>query len=215
MKNALAVREGVRLEIFTVVYMVLEASLSIGAAIMAGSVLLAAFGIDSLIELVSGAILLWRLQVEAGSGNLEQVERAERRASQLTAIVLLLLCIYVLVSSVYGLVVHSHAESSPLGMAVSLAAVVVMPFLAFRKKRVAKTLSSAALAEDATASITCAYMAGTVLIGLLLNALFHWWWVEDVAALLFLFWLGRETWEALEEAGLTNGHNEAEEQDYD
>jgi divalent metal cation (Fe/Co/Zn/Cd) transporter len=215
MKNALAVQEGVRLEIFTVAYMVLEASLSIGAAIMAGSVLLAAFGIDSLIELVSGAILLWRLQVEAGSGNLEQVERAEKRASQLTAIVLLLLCIYVLVSSIYGLLVHSQAESSPLGIAVSLAAIVIMPFLALRKKRVAKTLRSAALAEDATASITCAYMAGTVLIGLLLNALFHWWWVEDVAALIFLFWLGRETWEAFEEAGATNGHNEAEKQGYD
>jgi divalent metal cation (Fe/Co/Zn/Cd) transporter len=215
MKNALAVQEGVRLEIFTLVYMVLEASLSIGAAILAGSVLLAAFGIDSLIELVSGAILLWRLQVEAGSGDLEQVEQAEKRASQLTAIVLLLLCIYVLISSVYGLVVHSQAESSPLGIAVSLAAVVVMPFLAFRKKRVAKMLRSAALAEDATASITCAYMAGTVLIGLLLNALFHWWWVEDVAALAFLFWLARETWEAFEEAGVIGGHNESEKQDYD
>jgi divalent metal cation (Fe/Co/Zn/Cd) transporter len=215
MKNAVAVQEGVRLEIFTVAYMVLEASLSIGAAIQARSVLLAAFGIDSLIELVSGAVLLWRLHVEAGGGNLEQVERAEQRASRLTAIVLLLLCIYVLISSIYGLLVHTQAESSLVGIGVSLAAVVIMPFLAFRKKRVAKTLRSAALAEDATASITCAYMAGTVLIGLLLNALFHWWWVEDVAALAFLFWLGRETWEAFEEAGLTNGHNEADDQEYD
>jgi divalent metal cation (Fe/Co/Zn/Cd) transporter len=209
MKNAVAVQEGIRLEIFTVAYMVLEASLSIGAAIFAHSVLLAAFGIDSLIELISGAILLWRLQVEAGSGNLEQVEQAEKRASQLTAIVLLLLCIYVLISSLYGLVVHSQAESSPVGIAVSLAAVVIMPFLAFRKNRVAKTLRSAALAEDATASFTCAYMAGTVLIGLLLNALFHWWWVEDVAALAFLFWLARETWEAFEETDAINGHEKA------
>jgi divalent metal cation (Fe/Co/Zn/Cd) transporter len=75
-----------------------------------------------------------------------------------------------------------------------------MPYLARRKRGIARELGSLALADDATASITCAYMAGTVLIGLALNTLFHWWWVEDVAALGFLFWLARETWEAFEKA---------------
>jgi divalent metal cation (Fe/Co/Zn/Cd) transporter len=195
-----AVREGVQIEIVTIVYMALEAGLSIAAGVAAGSALLAAFGIDSLIELASGGILLWRLQVEARGGSLESVERAERRAAWGTVIVLGLLCVYILVSSVVGLVTRAESETSALGIGVSLAAVIFMPFLASRKKHIAAELRSLALADDATASITCAYMAATVLIGLALNAAFHWWWVEDAAGLLFLFWLARETWEAYEEA---------------
>jgi divalent metal cation (Fe/Co/Zn/Cd) transporter len=196
MSLSVHVSRGIRIEIFTLVYMTLEALLSIGAAIAAHSVLLAAFGIDSILELISGGILLWRLRAEAGDGDLERVESAEKRATKLTAIVLLLLCLYVLVSSIYGLATHAQAESSLLGIAVSFAAIIIMPFLAAEKRRIARAIQSSALIEDAAASITCAYMAGTVLLGLLLNALFGWWWVEDIAALLFLFWLGRETIEA-------------------
>jgi len=187
---------------FTVIYMACEEILSIVAAVMAHSILLAAFGIDSVLELISGGILLWRLQIEARrtGTDVKRVERAEKRAARGIALVLFLLCLYVLVSSIYGLVNHSLAESSPLGIGVSLAAVIVMPILAVQKRAIAKFLNSEAMEEDAVASITCAYMAGTVLVGLILNTLFKWWWIEDVAALVFLFWLGRETWEAFEEA---------------
>jgi len=75
-----------------------------------------------------------------------------------------------------------------------------MPYLAVNKRRIAKRIHSDALAGDAANSITCAYMAGTVLVGLTLNSLFGWWWVENVAALLFLVWLVRETWETFEDA---------------
>ena len=199
-KNPTAVRQGIQIEIVTLIYMTLEAILSIGAGILAHSALLAAFGIDSVIELLSGAILLWRLRVEAGSSDLEKIESAERNAARATVVVLGLLCLYILFTSIYGLVVHAQSESSLVGIGVSLAAVIFMPYLAQRKKGIARELESLALADDATASITCAYMAGTVLIGLALNTLFHWWWVEDVAALVFLIWLGRETWEAFEKA---------------
>jgi len=192
------VRHGIRIEIVTLIYMSLEAILSIGAGIFAHSALLTTFGVDSVIELLSGAILLWRLRIEAGSRDLEKIERAERKAAWVTVVVLGLLCIYILFTSVYGLAVHSHPENSPVGIGVSLAAVIFMPYLAWRKRGIAKGLGSLAMADDATASITCAYMAGTVLVGLALNALFHWWWVEDVAGLGFLFWLARETWEAFE-----------------
>jgi divalent metal cation (Fe/Co/Zn/Cd) transporter len=197
--NSIALRRGIRLEWFTLAYMTLEAAISLAAAIAAHSLLLAAFGIDSVIELISGAVLLWRLQIEAAAGDDAQVEKAERRASLFTAVILFLLCLYVLISSISGLLNHIQAESSLLGIGVSLVAVIVMPFLAFQKKRIANTLQSDALSDDATASLTCAYMAGTVLIGLALNLLFQWWWVEYVAALVFLFWLGRETWEAFSE----------------
>ena len=200
LKNPTAVRQGIRIEIVTLIYMTLEAILSIGAGILARSVLLAAFGVDSLIELLSGAILLWRLHIEAGSNDHEKIEKAERNAARATVIILGLLCIYILFSSIYGLVSKNQPEGSLVGIGVSLAAIFFMPYLAWRKGGIARELGSLALADDATASITCAYMAGTVLIGLALNQFFHWWWAEDVAALGFLFWLGKETWEAFEKA---------------
>jgi divalent metal cation (Fe/Co/Zn/Cd) transporter len=189
------VRAGVRIEIFTIAWMVVEMVVSIGAGIAAGSVLLIAFGLDSLIELVSGGMLLWRLRVESRGGDVEGVERAEKRAGRVVAVTLALLCVYVLVSAVYGLIAHTTPENSPLGMAVTAGAVLVMPYLALVKRRIAGRIHSDALAGDAVESITCAYMAGTVLLGLVLFALFGWWWVDKVAALVFLYWLGRETLE--------------------
>jgi len=192
-------RAGVRIEVVTIAWMVVEMAVSIGAGITAGSVLLVAFGLDSLIELVSGGMLLWRLGVESRGGDVERVERAEKRSERVVAVTLALLCVYVLVSALYGLIAHTTPENSPLGMAVSAAAVLGMPYLALIKRRIAGRIHSEALAGDAVESITCAYMAGTVLLGLALFALFGWWWVDKVAALVFLVWLGRETWEAWEE----------------
>ncbi len=122
---------------------------------------------------------------------------------------LALLCVYVLASAIYGLATHAQPESSPVGIGIAAAAVLVMPALAVSKRRLATRLSSGALRGDAASSLTCAYMAATVLVGLLLNAVFHWWWAEDLAALVFLFWLVGETREALEEA--REGREEGEE----
>jgi len=130
----------------------------------------------------------------------ERVEQAERRAAWVVGVALALLCVYVLASSIYGLVAHAKPGGSPIGIAISLAAIVVMPWLAVTKRRLAAQLDSGALRGDAANSLTCAYMAGAVLVGLVFNALLHWWWAEDLAALVFLFWLVGETREALEEA---------------
>jgi divalent metal cation (Fe/Co/Zn/Cd) transporter len=194
------VRAGVRIEVVTIAWMAVEMGVAIGAGIAAGSVLLVAFGLDRLIELVSGGMLLWRLRVESRGDDIERVERAEKRAERVVAVTLALLCVYVLGSAVYGLIAHTTPENSPPGMAVSAAAVLAMPYLAVVKRRIAGRIHSEALAGDAVESITCAYMAGTVLVGLALFALFGWWWVDKAAALVFLVWLGRETWEAWEEA---------------
>jgi divalent metal cation (Fe/Co/Zn/Cd) transporter len=199
-ERAALVQAGVRIEYFTVAWMVVEAVVSIGAGVLAGSLLLVAFGLDSVIELVSGGILLWRLRVEARGSTLERVERAERRAAWVVAVSLALLCLYVLVSAGYGLLTQGKPDSSPVGIAIALAAVLVMPGLGIAKRRIAARIDSGALRGDAASSFTCGYMAATVLVGLVLNALFHWWWAEDVAALVFLVWLGLETREALEEA---------------
>jgi divalent metal cation (Fe/Co/Zn/Cd) transporter len=191
---------GVRIEVITIAWMLIEMAVSVGAGLAAGSALLVAFGIDSLIELVSGAVLLWRLRVERRGGDPESVEKAERRAAWIVAVSLGLLCIYVMVTSIAGLLTRSRPDGSPAGIAVSAAAVLIMPFLAVSKRRISRRLKSEALAGDAVNSITCAYMAGTVLSGLVLNILFGWWWVEYAAALVFLVWLIRETIEAFEEA---------------
>jgi divalent metal cation (Fe/Co/Zn/Cd) transporter len=180
--------------------MVMEMAISIAAGIAARSVLLTAFGMDSLIELISGGILLWRLLVESRGGDLERIEQAEHRADWVVAISLGLLSAYVAISSSYGLISRSKPESSIIGMGVSVAAILIMPYLAITKRRISKRINSEALAGDAINSITCAYMAGTVLVGLGLNYLFGWWWVQYAAAIVFLFWLMRETWEAFNEA---------------
>jgi divalent metal cation (Fe/Co/Zn/Cd) transporter len=194
------VRAAVRVEIFTTLWMAAEAGLSIGAGIAAGSLLLVAFGLDSVLELVSGGMLLWRLSVEARGASVARVERAERQAIRVVAVCLALLCAYVLASAVYGLVAQARPERSPIGIGVSAAALVVMPLLGVTKRRLAARLDSGALRGDAASGFTCAYMAATVLAGLVLNALFAWWWAEYVAALVFLIWLVAETREAIEEA---------------
>jgi divalent metal cation (Fe/Co/Zn/Cd) transporter len=198
--QATAVQSGIRIEVLTIFWMVIEASVSISAGVLAGSVLLTAFGVDSIIELVSGAILLWRLRVEAQEKNTAQVERAEKQAAWVVGISLALLCLYVLFTALYGLLTGSKSESSPVGIAISAVAVLVMPWFAATKRQIAEQIHSGALRGDAACSLTCAYMAGTVLAGLVLNTLFHWWWAENIAALLFLYWLVQETRETLEQA---------------
>jgi len=175
-----AVRAGVRVEQLTIVWMVVEAAVAIGAGILARSVLLTAFGIDSVIELVTGGVLLWRLMTEARGGSLGRVERAENRAAWVTGIGLVLLCLYVVASAALGLLAHNKAESSVVGIALAVAAVIGMPILARRKRAIAARIDSAALRSDAACSITCAYMAGALLVGLILTAAFGWWWVDSL-----------------------------------
>ena len=195
-----ALRSGIRLEAITVVWMTLEGMLAIGSGVIAGSILLIAFGLDSVIELISGILLLWRLSAEAQSNAIERIENAERRATWLSALLLVLLCLYVAITIVVGLVWRIEPESSLPGILVSLGALIIMPVLAHLKRGVNTHLNSAALRADIAESVTCAYMAGTVLGGLALNVAFGWWWAEYVAAAGFLYWLIGETREAFEAA---------------
>ena len=195
-----AMRTGVRLEIFTVAWMAVEAVLAIGAGIAARSVLLTAFGFDSVIELLSGVTLLWWLSAEARGAATARIEGMEHRAIQISAALLVLLCGYVVLTGVAGLLLRLHPEGSVLGVATSAAAVVVMPLLAWRKLRVNKTLDSPALRADIAETLTCAYMAAATLVGTALNLLAGWWWAEYVAALALLVFIVLETREALEAA---------------
>ncbi len=204
-ERAQAVRAGVTVERVTIAWMVVEATVAIGAGVLARSVLLIAFGIDSIIELVTGGVLLWRLLTEARGVSMARVERAENRAAWITGVGLVLLCLYVVTSAALGLFTHHKAEVSIVGIALSVAAVIGMPVLARRKRAIAARIDSAALRGDAACSITCAYMAGTLLVGLALNAAFGWWWVDSLAALALLYWLIPEAREALEGARAGRG----------
>lgn len=173
--RAASVRSGVRLEAITVVWMVAEAALAIGAGAAARSVLLTAFGLDSVVEL-SGVVLLWRLSVEHRRGELDAVDRAEARATRLSAVLLVGLCLYVAGTAGAGAILRVEPERSSLGIGVAVAAVVVMPLLARSKGRVNRVLQSPALRAHVAETVTCAYMAATVVGGLVLHAVLGWWW---------------------------------------
>jgi divalent metal cation (Fe/Co/Zn/Cd) transporter len=195
-----AARQGLRLEYFTVAWMTAEAALAIAAGIAARSVLLTAFGADSVIELISGTSLLWRLHVESGGGDHRRVETVERRTTLVSAFLLVILCAYVALSSAAGLIARVEPERSWLGIAVSTAAVVVMPVLAWRKRVVNESLQSSALRADIAESVTCAYLAAVTLLGVGIDAATGWWWIEYVAAFALLWWLIAEAREAVQAA---------------
>jgi divalent metal cation (Fe/Co/Zn/Cd) transporter len=207
-QRSAAVRVGVRLEVVTVVWMAFEAVLAIGAGIAARSVLLTAFGFDSVIELLSGVTLLWRLSSETRESGPPHIEGRERRATQISAVLLVLLCGYLVFVGVGGLAVRLHPGGSALGVAVSAAAVLVMPILAWRKRRANAVIGSAALRADIAETVTCAYMAAATLAGAGLNLVFGWWWAEYVAALALLVFIVIETREAIEAARGGGSHSE-------
>jgi divalent metal cation (Fe/Co/Zn/Cd) transporter len=194
------VLDGVRLEIITVVWMALEAVLAIGAGIAARSVLLTAFGFDSVIELLSGVTLLWWLSAEARGTSTPHLEGMERRATRVSAVLLVVLCGYLVFVGVAGLVLRLHPEGSVLGVAVSGVAVLAMPLLAWRKRVANVTIRSAALRADIAETVTCAYMAAATLAGTALNLIAGWWWAEYAGALALLVFIVMETREAVEAA---------------
>jgi divalent metal cation (Fe/Co/Zn/Cd) transporter len=191
---------GIWIELVTVGWMVIEATVALGVGFPTHSVSLQGFGIDSLIELVAGGILLWRLLVEQRGGTLERIERAERLASWITAISLFALALYLVGESTLTFLTRTQPEASWWGVGLAVAAVIIMPLLWLGKLRIARRIESAALKADAACSVTCAYMSATLLLGLLLNRFFGWWWADPLAGLALVYFLVREGREALHEA---------------
>ena len=185
--RAAALRQGVRLEWVTIAWMLVEAVIAVAAGIAARSVLLTAFGLDSVVELLSGIVVLRRL-----------LGRAEEEIStRISAVLLVLLCVYVVLFSIGGLVLRVMPEGSILGIAVSAVAIVAMPLLAGAKRRVNRVLESPSLRADIAESISCAYLAAATLAGLVVSMATGWWWVQYIAALGLLVWLIPEALEAL------------------
>src|SRR3954447_8797581 len=146
--RARAARAGVRIEQITIGWMTIEALIAIGSGLLAHSVLLTAFGIDSVIELVTGGVLLWRLLTEARGRSMDVVKATEAKAAWVTGIGLCFLCLYVVVFAGYNLLTRTQAEASPVGIGLSIVALVIMPVLAWRKRTIAADIGSAALRGD-------------------------------------------------------------------
>ncbi len=194
------VRLGIWIELASLLWMIVEASVAISTGFATHSVSLEGFGIDSIIELIAGGVLLWRLLVEKRGGSAGVLAGAERRASWITAISLFGLALYILGNSAFAIFTHSQPESSWLGIALAIAAAVIMPLLWQGKLRVAERIGSTALKADAACSVTCVYMSFTLLLGLLLNQFFGLWWADSLAALGLVYFIMREGREALHAA---------------
>ena len=181
--------------------MLIEAAVAIGSGIAARSITLLAFGIDSLIELTSAGVLIWRLVVELRRGE-AFAENAERKASRIGGALLFALAIYVVIAAAWSLWTGRGQEFSWPGLCVSLAAMPIMWVLSRRKLRIATALGSRALRADAVESITCCWLSSAVTIGLVVQLVLGAWWIDSVTSLAIVWLLvkeGREAWKAEED----------------
>ena len=195
-KRATLIREAFWLEWATAIWMVIEAAVAIVAGIMAGSISLLAFGIDSVIELVSAGVLMWRLTVELRYGQAFS-ESAERRATRIGGGLLFALAAYVILSAAWSFWTRSGQEFSAVGLGVTVAAIPIMYVLSKRKVKIAEQLGSRAMRADAVESITCGYLSLIVVIGLLAQFLTGFWSVDAATSLGIVWFLvneGRDAW---------------------
>jgi len=188
------VRRGVRLEWFTIAYNSLEGILALIAGFLAGSIALVGFGFDSVIEVTSGAALLWRL---GSDDRVEVRERREAQALRVVGICFVALAAYVAYDAIHSLAVQEAPDQSLFGIIVAAASLVVMPVLARAKRSVARSIDSAALRADAKQTQLCTYLSMILLCGLVLNSLFGWWWADPVAALGMVPLIAKEGWDAI------------------
>ena len=189
------VRRGKLLEYFTVGYNSLEGVVAIASGLVAGSIALVGFGFDSAIEVISGCVLLWRLY---GDADESRRERIEQRALRIVGISFFLLAAYVTFDAVKSVVRREAPEESVVGIALAAVSVVVMPLLVRAKRRIARSIGSAALHADATQTQICTYLSAILLGGLVLNAAVGWWWADPLAALVMVPIIVKEGWEGVQ-----------------
>lgn len=189
-------RKGLILEYLTLIYNLFEAVLSIFFGFLAGSPALVGFGLDSIVESLSGGVLIWRLHQHEGLSE-QREERIERRAIKLVSVTFFILAVWILYESLETLYTSEAPKASIPGIVIATASMIIMPVLSFLKVRTGKEIGSKALVADAKETMVCAVLSVALLLGLGLNALFGWWWADPVTGLfiaLFLFKEGIEQW---------------------
>ena len=192
-RHQIAMR-GKRLEYFTIAWNSLEGLVGVVAGALAGSISLVGFGTDSFIEVTSGSVLLWRMSVDADVRRREQNERLSLRV---VGICFVALAAYISYESISDLLSRNAPERSIPGIILACVSLVVMPLLSRAKKRVGNELKSAAMHADARQTDFCVYLSAILLGGLLLNAVFGWWWADPIAALIMVPVIAKEGVEGL------------------
>jgi divalent metal cation (Fe/Co/Zn/Cd) transporter len=187
------VTRGIHLEYLTIGWNTVECAVAVAAGLLAGSVALVGFGVDSAIESASGTVLLWRLHAERRG---KHVETLERRALRLVGVSFFLLAAYVGYDAIHTLMQREAPDSSIVGIGLAIVSLIVMPLLARAKRKAAANLDSAALHADSRQTSLCAYLAAILLGGLVLNAGIGWWWADPIAALIMVPIITSEGWEA-------------------
>lgn len=182
-------RRAVRLAWATIAWNVVEAAVAIAAGAAANSIALVGFGLDSTVEVMSAMVIVWQFRGLA--------EERERKALKLIAVSFFALAAYVAVQAIIDLVGTSRPESSPVGIGLAIASLVVMPLLARAKRRTGNALGSVTVVADSNQTKLCAYLSAILLGGLVLNATVGWWWADPLAALAIAALAvneGREAW---------------------
>ena len=185
------------LSYLTVGYNVFEGVISIVAGVLAGSIALIGFGLDSFIESISGGVMIWRFSQR--DKDPEEEERIERRATRLVAYTFFILGAYVLYESVKKLVVSEIPEPSLLGIIIAIVSLIIMPILFYMKYKTAKALNSSSLIADAKETLACMFLLMALLLGLGLNYLFGIWQADPIAGLFIVAFLVKEGYEILTE----------------
>jgi divalent metal cation (Fe/Co/Zn/Cd) transporter len=180
---------GRRLEYFTVGWNAIEGVVAVVSGVVAGSIALVGFGLDSFIEVTSGVTLLWRMSVDS---DVHRREVNERRALRIVGACFLSLAAYVAYESVSDLWFKTASEHSVPGIILACVSLIVMPLLSRAKRRVGRALSSAAMHADAKQTEFCTYLSAILLLGLLLNATLGLWWADSVAGLVMVPIIAKE-----------------------
>ncbi|HET8887410.1 MAG TPA: cation transporter [Candidatus Angelobacter sp.] len=188
-------QRGKRLEYFTIGWNSLEGLGALATGLIAGSISLIGFGVDSFIEVTSAIALLWRLSLIADE---ESREQNERFALKIVGFCFLALSLYVAFVAISNLLRRHAPAHSMAGIAVACAALVAMPLLSRAKKRVSEQLGSGAMFADARQADFCTYLSAILLLGLVLNATAGWWWADPVAALIMTPIIAKEGIDALQ-----------------
>ncbi len=192
------IKQGLRLTIFTVAWNVIEGLVAISAGVLSNSVALISFGIDSFVESSSAGVLSWRLSHELKNDSIESAEGAEKWAAKIAGSILLLLAFYIVIDAGRRLLgFGGESEKSWLGIGLTAVSVVVMPFVARAKLKVAVAINSRALRADAMETFACTWLSVTTLSGLGLNMLFGWTWADPLSALLIVPLVVKEGMEGL------------------
>jgi len=188
-ERAVSVRQGRRLEYFTIAWNTVEGLVAVVTGAIAGSISLVGFGLDSFIEVTSGVVLLWRMSVDARES---ERERNEKRALRIVGLCFLLLAIYIAFECGSDLWFKRAPEHSIPGIVLACVSLLVMPLLSRSKRKVGSALSSAAMHADAKQTQFCTYLSAILLVGLILNAAFGLWWADPVAALIMVPIIAKE-----------------------